>query len=146
MGKLKSTLTEVKADLTTTAVRLASGDLSVLTRSDRILLVITTGLMIAFYASTTVFAAPTIFDNIKDKFSTYYGSLVGIATVIAAVCIIAGLLWTMLSPGQKSAATPISWIKKVILCYFLVLVLGGIFGIIRDVAGDYLTWDPGSVD
>lgn len=142
MRKAKNAFREISTDLRATALRLAAGDASALTRSDRIVMAVSVCFVIGLFAAQTAFAAGDLFDEIGSQFGTYYVKLVGISSIVAATCIVLGFLWTMVSPGQKSSAVPIGWIKKVFLCYFCILILGGLFGLIDTLTSSYDGWTP----
>lgn len=149
MKRAKEAFNEIRTDLGTSLMRIAVGDTSVFTKTDKVLAVII-GLFMCLLFMTQFACAlegegdsnSDLFSEIGTQFSTFYSKLVGLSTVIAAVCIIGGFLWTMVSPGQKTSAVPIAWIKKVFFCYFLILILGGLFGLIKNVTNSYNTWTP----
>ena len=133
MKGAKKAFREISTDLRVTAMRVASGDTTVFTKTDRVLAIAIMTLTIVTFAFATCFAAPDLFGQIQSQFADFYKKLVALSSIVAATCIVGGFLWTMVSPGQKSSAVPIAWIKKVFFCYFLILILGGLFGIIEQV-------------
>ena len=130
----KRAWSEITEELKLTAFRMQAGDTSVITKTDRILAFVVTFLFFGLFVFTTAHAGGDLFQTIGNKFGDSYTNFVGIATITAALCILVGLLWTMLSPSSKSSATPISWIKKVLFCYFLIMILGGILKVIDSIA------------
>lgn len=143
--RIKERYSLIKSELTGTAVRLSIGDASVLTKTDRIAIVIAATLSILLFVGliTQSFAAPgqDVFSKAENIAKTYYGKLFGITTVVAAFLIIIALLWTMLSPTSNGARTPLGWIKKILLVYVVILSLGGIFTLIGELT-DGLKYTP----
>lgn len=132
MSKCKALARKAKAETNRLVVELSTGTLS-LTRTDRILFIAMAMMTILFFAASTVFGAGDFFGHVKDEIWTYYTKFFGLATVTAVLSITVGVLWIMISPSSKSSATPIAWIKKVLVCYILLMVLGGIFSVIADI-------------
>lgn len=139
--KAKKAYSETGTELRATFMRLGSGDTSVLTRGDRIVIFATTLFMILFFAAIMAASYASgsgdLITGLGTAFKTYYTKLVGVASGLAALCILGGLLWTMVSPSSHSSQTPIAWIKKVLLAYFLILILGGLFGVIETLTSGY---------
>jgi uncharacterized membrane protein YozB (DUF420 family) len=134
--RIKERAKFAKDELRMTAFRLSMGDSTVLTRSDRIVMIAAAVLAVLFLAGLATqshAAGPDIFDKAEKMARTYYGKLFAISSITAALCIIIGILWTMLSPTSNGARTPLAWIKKVILCYIVIMILGGIFSLIAEL-------------
>ena len=133
--RIKERTALLKDEFRGTAIRLSMKDASVLTKSDRIAVAVTVFLSILLLAGIICqsFAAGDPFSQAESIAKDWYGKLFSISSIIAGLCIIIGVLWTMLTPTSGGARTPISWIKKVLLCYVIILALGGIFKLIEDL-------------
>ena len=136
MGKIRNAIRQIRTDACSLAVKAQTGELT-LTRSDRMLFVaMAVGTMLLFAACTAFGAGGDFFESIKTTFWDYYGKFAGLALIFALGAIVIGILWIMISPSSKGSATPIAWIKKVIICYILLMLIGGIFGVINQIVGD----------
>lgn len=112
-------------------------------------IIASTGAMLTtFFMSTGLaYAAndPKIFDNLADKLNDYYLRFVGLSTAIAIFLIVVGVIWIMISPSSKGAATPLGWVKKIIVAWVVIQCLGGLFTIAENVIdGDRTTIDISS--
>jgi len=132
--KISDRIKEIRAEAYLTASRIAAGDVTCLTRGDRIAIVVTSilTLFILFSISNSCYAAGLI-DQATNMAKTYYGKLFGLTSFAAALAILIALIWAALAPTANGAKTPLAWIKRIILCYFVMLCLGGLFGVIQDI-------------
>ncbi len=137
MGKIRNLIAKTSVEAKTLALNVRTGELT-LTKTDRMLFIAMAVVTMLFFAFSVTLAAPTgFFAAIESRFWTYYSQFAKMATIVALLSITVGLLWIMLSPSSKSSATPIAWIKKVLLCYFLLMVIGGVFGVINELTNGY---------
>lgn len=79
-------------------------------------------------------AVDSISGAFKDMFSSIYGGILTVASVAAAAIIAICLLIRMFSKNPKSAESATEWMKRVIISYAILLMMGLIFIIIRAVA------------
>lgn len=122
----------LKKELYVTISKIATGDTTALSKSDRVAAVISGSGAVLFCTAGTASAAKSIIAQANTMLSTYYTKIAGIATLIAAFCLLIAVIWAMVSPGQ-GAQTPISWAKKIIICWILVLAIGGIATLIQEL-------------
>lgn len=134
---------EAKYELCSTSVKLMNGDITAFSKSDRIVACIAVIIAALLFAIAPVYGAGDIIDQISSQISIYYGKIVGIATAVAAFCILIALLWTLISPTSHGAQTPISWIKKILVCWILILCIGGIVTLIKNITSG-MGYTPGN--
>lgn len=127
--KLNQNLASAKCELYTATTDLMNGNIS---KSDRVVAGMATFGSAILFGVTPVYGA-NIIDQIATQLKTYYGKIAGIATVVAAFCILIALLWTLISPSAQGASTPIGWIKKIVICWILILSIGGIVTLIESI-------------
>lgn len=139
MKSTKKKLFNLGTELKVTGMRLATGDATALTKSDKIVVLMAAFIAVVSLTVLPAFAAGTtgIFGNFNTNLGDLYGNLVAISTVVAAVGLVASLIWLMVSPGSKGAEKPIGWIKKILLAYFGILIIGGLFKFIEGLAKGY---------
>jgi len=88
------------------------------------------------YAANKAAAGAGIFEHLADNLNTYYLKFVGLSTAIAIFLIVVGVIWIMISPSSKGAATPLGWVKKIIVAWVVIQCLGGLFNIAESVIQD----------
>ena len=73
----------------------------------------------------TVFATglKTIVDKFSSVFSEIYGAVIAVATIVATVLIAICLLLRMISKNPKTAEESTTWIKRIIVTWFCLMLL-----------------------
>jgi len=100
-------------------------------------------LMALMCSMQLVFAAETV--TIWDKFSSimrdFYLKLVGISTIIAVVMTTIAMIIRMTSRNQKAVEESTAWIKRILISWFILNMLGFIVAYIQPlVSGGTYTW------
>jgi len=132
--KIASRIKEIKTESYLAASRIAAGDATLLTRGDKIAIVVTSLFTIfALVAFSNFCYADGIIEQAQEKAQAYYGKLFGLTTFAAALAVLIALIWAALAPTADGARTPLAWVKRIIVCYFVILCLGGLFGLIQDI-------------
>lgn len=70
-----------------------------------------------------------MFSKAGKLLSEYYGKFFALTTGIAALCAIIAVIIAMISPKEKSASAGWAWLKRIIGCWLVINVLGGLFAI-----------------
>ncbi len=140
IDRIKDRTKMVKTELTGFTCRLASGDATCLNRTDRIFIIFSAVIsMIMLFGIMFSYASGDIIDTAGNLASTYYGKLFGYVTFIAGLAAIICLIWITISPTANGARTPLEWLKRILVSYIVIMLLGGIFAFIKTNAGSYGT-------
>ena len=85
------------------------------------------------------FAADTIWTKFSDVMKDVYGKLVGISTIIAVTASAVALLVRMISRNQRAVDEATSWLKRIIITWFILNTLGFFVAYIQPwiVGGQY---------
>lgn len=132
MDRMKDFYNDFSTEFKTTMLKVMNGDTSAFSKGDRVSAVVGAACGVMIASSSAVFADDVI-DNAGGTLQKLYPRLAGIATLVAACCILIALLWTMVSPGQHSSGVPIGWIKKIIICWIAILAFGGVVTFIENL-------------
>lgn len=79
------------------------------------------------------YADGDIIEAANSALNQYYGKIVGIVTLVAAFFILCAFIWIMVSPSGQGAQVPISWIKRIIICWILILSFNGIVVLVKNL-------------
>lgn len=123
----------VKTELTGFSCRLATGDATVLTRTDRIIVIVSLLIGIFLFMFSMCYADGDIITAAGDKAKAYYDKLFGIVTFVAGLAAIICLIWIAASPTANGARTPLEWLKRILVSYACIMLLGGIFKLIKSL-------------
>lgn len=137
--RIKERAQMVKNELTAFSCRLATGDATCLTRTDRIIVVISMVIGILLLAFSMCYAEGDIIGQAGDKAQEYYNKLFGIVSFIAGLAAIICLIWIAASPTANGAKTPLEWLKRILVSYACIMLLGGIFRLIRSITAGQST-------
>lgn len=76
-------------------------------------------------AAPAVFASGlnTIVEKFSEVFSEIYGAVIAVATIVATVLIAICLLLRMISKNPKTAEESTTWIKRIIITWFCLMLL-----------------------
>lgn len=134
--KLKNFKDTLKTELTTTMVKVMSGDATAFDKGDRVAMVLgTAGSAILASAMPVSAEGGDIVDNISSVIKTYEGKIALMSTSLAVFMIILGLCWVMISPSPQAAAKPIAWMKKVFIAWIVILAFSGVVALVQNIAG-----------
>ena len=130
----------VKTEFTSFSCRLAAGDATCLSRTDRIVLIASLFIGILLMAAYFTFAAGgDPIEQAGDVAKDYYHRLFAIVTFVAGLCAIICLIWIAASPTANGAKTPLDWLKRIFIAYACIMLLGAIFNLIKGItAGQQL--------
>lgn len=71
--------------------------------------------------------ADDLFSRAENLLGTYYQKFFALVSLLAAVCAIIAIIIAMVNPKEKGAAFAWSWVKRIVGCWFLINILGGLF-------------------
>lgn len=132
-SKLGNAVSDIKTEFNTTMLKVMTGDGTAFSKGDRIAMALGSiggtllGSVGIAYADGDIIAAA------ESALNQYYGRLVAIVTLIAAFFILCALIWIMVAPSGQGAQVPISWIKRIIICWILILAFNGIVVLIKNL-------------
>ena len=129
----------VRKELTAFGMRLSTGDAACLTKGDRIFLIAVMTCFMLLLACSTCFAERDIISQARDTAKEYYGKIFGIVTFVAGLAAIICLIWIAISPTANGARTPLEWLKRVLVAYACIMLLGGIFRLIQNLTAGQST-------
>lgn len=119
----------IAGDMKYACFSLASGDLSCITRGDRIAFAAGFAAAIFYIASGACYADGLI-DKIGETATGIYGelgtNLIKIAGLAAGVCIV----WFLCCSNDEDAKRPVRWFKRIVIGTFGFLILGAFFNFI----------------
>ena len=82
-----------------------------------------------------IFSRRLVFANIWDTFSTImqdiYGRLLGVSTIIAVTAATVALLVRMISRNQRAVDEATSWLKRIVVTWFILNTLGFIIAYLQ---------------
>jgi glucan phosphoethanolaminetransferase (alkaline phosphatase superfamily) len=135
MERLKENFKIFKSELTVTTGRIMSGDATVLTRAER-MIVIAAGFilgMIIIAAQSPAFAGGDIVEQAKNMAKQYYSSLFVIVPVVAALFLLLAILWAMVVPTNQGARKPIEWGTRILICLIVACSIGGLVALVNNL-------------
>lgn len=136
LKKVKDALDTLKTELTTTMVKVMSGDMTAFDKGDHVAMMLgTAGSAVLMSAMPVSAANGDIIENISGVINTYEGRIAVMSTSLAVFMIILGLCWVMISPSPQAAAKPIAWMKKVFIAWIIILAFSGVVALVQDIAG-----------
>ena len=137
MEKVKDRIKErthmVKTELSGFGCRLMAGDATCLNRTDRIIVMISMFIGMLLLACTFCFADGDIIEQAGSVANDYYSKLMSIVTFVAGLAAIICLIWIAVSPTANGARTPLEWLKRVLVSYACIMLIGGIFRLIQNL-------------
>ena len=71
-----------------------------------------------------VFASSTIWSKFSEIMKDIYGKLVGISTIVAVTASAVALIVRMVSRNQRAVDEATSWLKRIIITWFILNTLG----------------------
>ncbi len=131
--RLKYVTNEIKAEFKTTFFKVMAGDKTAFSKGDRVAAALGAIGSMLFSSVATIYAEGDIIDAAQSALSSYYTKLVGITTLVAAFFILIAILWTMITPNSHGAQAPIAWIKRIIICWILILAFGGVVTLVQNL-------------
>ena len=135
MDRIKERLSLVKSEFKTTSCRLAMGDTTVFTRTERIV-IIAAGMIFAmlFIAiASPSFADGDIVQQGGDMAKKYYKSLFVIVPAVAAVFLLIAILWAIVVPTTQAARPAIQWGVRIFLGLIVAFCIGGIIKLAQNL-------------
>lgn len=139
MERLKERAEMVKKEFYGFGCRVATGDATCLTRTDRIFIIAALVIGMLLFACTMCFAEGDIVSEAGNKAKEYYGKIFGIVTFVAGLAAIICLIWIAISPTANGARTPLDWLKRILVAYACIMLLGGIFRLIQSLTAGQST-------
>lgn len=137
--RIKERAGMVKRDLTAFGMRAATGDAACLTKGDRIFIIAVMTCFLLLLAFSTCFAEGDIISQAGDTAKDYYGKIFGIVTFVAGLAAIICLIWIAISPTANGARVPLDWLKRILVAYACIMLLGGIFRLIQNLTAGQST-------
>jgi len=125
----------VRTDLKVTWCRLASGDVTCLEKTDRIVIFVSAFLALLLLAVLPCFAGGDLISDAGDMAKNYYSKLFEVVTFVAGLAAIICLIWIAVSPTTNGAKVPLEWLKRILVSYAVIMLLNGIFALIRTATG-----------
>lgn len=83
-------------------------------------------IMAIFCSVSIAFGATNLFDKAFDMIDDLYRDIIGISTAIMALIVVISFLWASASPSERKAEQAISWAKRAIVCWLVIMLLGSI--------------------
>ena len=135
IDRLKERAHLVKTEFVNLGYRMAMGDATCLTRTDRIFIIVSMALTLIIIAFSLTFAAGggDIIESAGETAKNYYSKIFGIVTFVAGLAAIICLIWIAVSPTANGARTPLEWLKRILVSYACIMLLGGIFRLIKNL-------------
>jgi hypothetical protein len=101
------------------------------------------GLVMVYTSITTIFGAgDDMLDNVKTIMGDLYGALFAISTGLALLISLIALLFKMLAANPRTIETANMWLKRVIVTWVIINLLGFIFNFLSDLTeGGSAAWD-----
>lgn len=124
--RVKHRIGLLKADARHACFSIATGDVSCITRGDRI------AFTIGFFAAMLIFAtglcfADGLIDTVGETATNIYGelgkNLLKVAGLAAGACIV----WFLCCTNDEDARRPIKWFKRIVFGTIGFLILGAFF-------------------
>jgi hypothetical protein len=88
-------------------------------------------LTIAFIVSLQPVFASNIWDTFSNIMRDIYGRLLGVSTIIAVTAATVALLVRMISRNQRAVDEATTWLKRIIITWFILNTLGFIIAYIQ---------------
>lgn len=81
-------------------------------------------------------AVETFTNTIGDIFREIGGAVIGISSAVAVALTVVCLLIRMLSKNPKAAEEATSWMKRIVITWFCIMIINLLFTIGQDLAND----------
>lgn len=95
----------------------------------------------ATHAATSL-ATFDMFDKVKEVMGSLYTAILAISTGAALLITLIALLFRMFATNPRTIETATMWIKRVIVTWIFINVLGFIFTFLKDLTSDGAAqWD-----
>lgn len=127
--KFIKTINRLENEAVKTIVDIQTGNFAPPTKEDRIALTVSAAVGALGYGTSCSFAATGLFDQVESLVGEFYGKFFGLTTKVAALCAIIAILLAMFNPKERGAAFAWSWLKRIVGCWLLINVLGGLFAV-----------------
>lgn len=77
----------------------------------------------------------SITNKITKLFNGVYGQITQVITALAAVLMVSAIIVILVSKDEKKGASAISWIKRIVICWFAIVSIGAIISWISGIIG-----------
>lgn len=114
----------------------ATTEILSLNKKERTMFSVIAGLETVVLTAGTAYADDFIEDIAKTT-NDYYLKLIAVGAVFFVLAIAIAAIWTGLSPKAEGARTPIAWIKRALIAFFVLCIIGGLISVIMDFTKGY---------
>lgn len=132
-SKLGNAVSDIKTEFNTTMLKVMTGDGTAFSKGDRIAMTLGSIGGTLLGSVGMAYADGDIIEAANSALNQYYGKIIGIVTLVAAFFILCAFIWIMVSPSGQGAQVPISWIKRIIICWILILSFNGIVILVKNL-------------
>ena len=79
---------------------------------------------VAVISGTMISVQPVMADTIWNRFSTIYGQIVAISTIVAVTVAAIALVVRMVSRNQRAVDEATAWLKRIVITWIILNSLG----------------------
>lgn len=111
-----------------TLVNIQTGNITTPSKGDKIAYTLSAISGTLAYSAGSAFAADP-FQQAESLLGEYYGKIFAITTLAAAFLALIAIIVAMFNPKERGASFAWAWLKRIMGCWLLINLLGGLFSI-----------------